>query len=87
MELHFYIANSVKNGSFFITGKKTKVDEDLFRNLIKTKVELLTKEKPEMFNDVHNDAIDHIIEKRNSLIILDVCFQVRKGKQSKAKTS
>jgi len=73
----FRIATSSKIDGFAIIGEKSKVTEELFYQLLTSKVKEITEKEPERFDELLEDVKNNLLFK--GVIIIDTCFEI-KGK-------
>jgi hypothetical protein len=77
MPQSFNIAPSSKIDGFFLVGSKSKVTEEMFWNILKTKVKEITADKPEKYDETFNLAESHLLSQSSSLTILDTWFLIK----------
>lgn len=73
----FRIATSRKYDNILLIGNKSKVSEDLFWNLVETKVKALTYEQPDKYDEAFQRAKNHLLSQKSSLTIDDTWFEIR----------
>ncbi|MFV0376891.1 MAG: hypothetical protein ACK5JD_06255 [Mangrovibacterium sp.] len=73
----FRIATSSKLGQFNVIGDKSKVTEQLFWQIVKSKVKEITETQPEKFDEVIELVRTHL--QKQSIVIIDTWLEI-KGK-------
>lgn len=61
----FKVAVTEKMGDFNVVGDKSKVDEDLFWQLLGNQIQVLTSGSPEKYEETFDKAKEHLLRNTN----------------------
>lgn len=80
MGQEFRVAVSHKIDRYNLVGDKSKISEDLFWEMLETKVKELTKELPDKYEETLEKAKKHLMTQKTSLTVANTWFEIRRKK-------
>jgi hypothetical protein len=76
----FRIATIGQLGELSVIGEKSKVSEELFRQILHDKISQLTKDHPDKYDELKQKVDDHLLKSNQSISICDTWFEAKDRK-------
>lgn len=76
MEKKFTIAEANRSSSFTFVGKKTKVPEGIFWNILEAKITQISLSKPERVTEGLQISTEAIKSQKGGVTVGDICFEI-----------
>jgi hypothetical protein len=76
MPLKFKIAYASISGNFSLSSKKYTICEDMFNNILKSKLKNITNNATEEYARLEKECKHAIFIQRKPVIIEDICFTI-----------
>ena len=73
----FRIATIGQLGELSVIGEKSKVSEELFKQILNDKIKQLTKDHPEKYDELCQRVNDHLSKSSQSISICDTWFEAK----------
>jgi len=80
MPLKFKISQSYVSGRYGFSNKSHSIDKGLFDEILRLKIFNLTKEKPDEFDRLQNEAVEIVYTQKKPLTVDGICFKIE-GKE------